>query len=311
MQKVSYQTTLRQSVKFSGKAVFSGEETSITLFPAPANYGIVFEADGVLIPAHIDYVATEFTGRTALKKDGACVSMVEHLLAALSGLEVDNVRVRVEGNEIPMLDGSALLFIREIDHIGLQTLSVERRQVKLTEPVYWSDETARLVALPSNKFSLSYTWHAPESQAFRSAFWEGVVDPDTIRNELGGARTFGFENQVNQAIQAGLIRGAGLERGILIRNNDQIVNKEGLRWPDELVRHKALDVVGDLSLVGVRVFMHVIALRSGHSANIQLARKLIRVLEKERLNEPPIGQADSRYKANREDSSAPLSVFAD
>ena len=304
------QTTLRGPVTKRGLTVFSGSETVVSLEPAPADHGIVFLVDGVRVPARIENVAPEIIGRTALQKEGAFIAMVEHLLAALHGLQVDNVLIRVDGNEIPMLDGSAKLWVEAIQHTGIVELPTERVQLCLKQPVYWSGRDARCIAIPARQFTVTYAWYAPQSEQFRSAFWEGVINPESFCEELQSARTFGFEEEVKKAQELGFIRGASLERGILIRD-DKIVNAEGLRFPDEIVRHKALDVVGDLALVGLNVAMHVIAVRSGHIGNIALARAIHAKLQEEIADEPNNAKTATRSEADREDTATPLPVFAD
>lgn len=303
------QTTLRETVTKTGMTVFSGKETTVSLQPAPADHGIIFLVDGVYIPASIENVAPELIGRTALQKEGACVVMIEHLLAAVHGLQLDNVLIRVEGNEIPMLDGSSKLWVEAIYQAGLVELPALRAKWRLIEPVYWSGKDARCVAIPADSFTVTYTWYAPQSERFRSAFWEGEITPELFCAELQSARTFGFEEEVKKAQKLGLIRGASLERGILIRD-DAIVNKEGLRFPNEIVRHKALDVVGDLSLAGLNIAMHVIAVRSGHIGNIALAREIHGKIQQEISDEPTNAKTAARFEADRKDPAPPLSVFA-
>lgn len=304
------QTTLREPITKTGMTVFSGEETTVSLQPAPADHGIVFLVDGVRIPARIENVAPEFIGRTALQKEGAVVAMVEHLLAAVHGLQIDNLLICVKGNEIPMLDGSSRLWVEALLESGRVELPAARVKWRLREPVYWSGKEARCVAIPADRFTVTYTWHAPNSEQFHSAFWEGVITPELFCSELQSARTFAFEEDVIKAQELGLIRGASLERGILIRD-DKIVNAEGLRFPDEIVRHKALDVVGDLALAGLNIAMHVIAVRSGHIGNIALAKKIYSKLEQEISDESTNAKTSTRLEADREDSAAPLPVFAD
>lgn len=286
------QTTLGGSITKVGMTVFSGVETRVSLEPARADHGIVFLVRGVRIEARVEHIAPGIIGRTALQKEGASVTMVEHLLAALHGLGIDNVLVCVEGNEIPMLDGSAEPWVLAIDAVGVVELSAAKKVWRLTEPAYWSGRDARCVALPAHEFKVTYVWYAPQSERFRSAFWEGVITPELFREQLQSARTFGFEEEVKQAQEMGLIRGASLERGILIRD-DTIVNSTGLRFPDEIVRHKALDVVGDLALVALNIQMHVIAIRSGHIGNIGLARALSGKLQQEILDESTIAKTST------------------
>lgn len=305
------QTTLRATISKAGMTVFSGKETALSLEPAPADHGIVFLVDGMRIPVSIENVASEAIGCTALRKEGAFVAMVEHLLAALHGLQIDNVLIRVDGSEIPMLDGSSRLWVEAIENAGVVELAAPRKKWRLREPAYWVGENSRrCIALPADEFKVTYVWHAPQSERFRSAFWEGVITPELFSKELQSARTFAFEDEVKKAQELGLIRGASLERGILIRD-DEIVNEGGLRFPDEIVRHKALDVIGDLALIGCTVEMHVIAICSGHVGNIALAREVHGKIQQEISDESTNAKTTTRFEADRKDPASPLPVFAD
>lgn len=304
---VRRQTTLRAPIFETGPTVFSGETSEVRIFPAPEDHGIVFVSEGVEIPAHIDFVNTSQPGKTSLESKGVSLSMVEHLLAAFKGIGLTNARIEVKGSEIPMCDGSAQSWVHSIESVGIIEQGAQVKSASLESPVYWMGASARLVALPAEKFRITYVWHAPDSIKFRSGFWEGDITPASFKKQLANARTFGFRKEIEQAQKLGLIRAPSLERGILI-DSDIIVNPEGLRWDDEIVRHKVLDVIGDLSLIGLDIPMHIIAVRSGHIGNLALARSIVQLL---RSQDPHVPKTYTRCKTDCEDTPAPLSISAD
>jgi UDP-3-O-[3-hydroxymyristoyl] N-acetylglucosamine deacetylase len=267
----SLQKTLQRPVEFAGVGLFTGMPSRIRLVPAPKNSGIVFRRIDLPgnpeIPASIDYVA-ETPRCTCLASGVASLRMVEHLLSALSGLGIDNLRVEVEGEEIPAGDGSALEYVRLIDTAGIETLAAPKKVIQIERPIYWSQGEIHLVALPSPEFRISYTLHYPQSPLIGSQFYSYKGQ---YREELARCRTFSLYEEIAPFIEKGLIKGGGLDNALVI-DRDRILNPEGAHYADEMVRHKVLDLVGDLALLGASIQGHIISIRSGHAANVAFAK---------------------------------------
>jgi UDP-3-O-[3-hydroxymyristoyl] N-acetylglucosamine deacetylase len=271
-----HQYTLAREVSLKGAALFTGEDVSITLTPAPPNTGIVFQrldlSDQPLIKAKLENV--ESTPRcTKLGNGNASVQTVEHLLAALRAFSIDNVIVKIFGPEVPIFDGSATSFIELIENGGVTAQTKKRNVYKLAEPVYSSFGDVHLVALPSDEFRLSYTLHFPFCMTIGTQYFSYVLDPMTFKREIAPCRTFAVYEEIVPLIEKGYIRGGGLDNAIVIKE-EKIINPEALRFEDEMARHKILDLIGDLSLIGKHFLAHVIAIRSGHASNIAFAQKL-------------------------------------
>lgn len=302
-----FQTTLKEKLTFSGPAVFSNAPSSVTLHPAKGNTGVVFLVGGVKIPARAEFARTQGSGFTTLFRDGKKVQMVEHLLSALYGFGIDNVAIEVDHLELPMLDGSALGYVEAFAQCGLDQLPERCEVSTLKEPVYFSEKGVTLVALPAENFCVSYTWHYPKSKAYTNLFYSEKLERSAYCKNIAPARTFAFYEDIAPAIEAGLIQGANLSQGVLIRD-DKIVNREGLRFEDELVRHKVLDLIGDFSLTGVRINAHILAVRSGHEAHVKFAQRVRQLLTGEHTDGTIIRQANFGCESGRKDSSAQVSL---
>ena len=253
------QKTLGQEVSMSGIGLFTGEKVSVKLCPSHADSGIVFQRidlpDHPIIPAQLDYVR-EAPRNTRLCSGNAVVFMVEHLLSALAAYGIDNVRIEVKGSEIPSGDGSALPFVSLIEKAGFKKLNAPRRFIRIENPVYWSEGEVHLVALPANETRFTYTLHYPYSSMLRAQYFSFAMKPEVYKIEIAPCRTFSLYEEILPLIDKGIIKGGGLENA------------------DEMVRHKILDLIGDLSLLGRPLLAHVIALRSGHSSNLAFAKTL-------------------------------------
>lgn len=274
------QKTLQKEASASGIGLFTGEKVSLRCLPAPPNTGIVFQRVDLPgkpeIPARLSHVR-ETPRCTRLANREASITMVEHLLSALSALKIDNARIEVEGPEIVAGDGSAKLFVELIEKAGIALQEAPRRSLKITQPVYWSEGEVHLIALPANEFRISYTLHYPQSPLLGSQYFTLSLTPDQYREEIAPCRTFSLYEEIIPFIEKGIIKGGGLENALVIQG-DRIMNPEGARFPNEMVRHKILDLVGDLSLVGVPILGHILSVRSGHSSNVAFA-KMISKLE--------------------------------
>lgn len=280
-QSKEMQNTLLQEIEVSGIGIFTGEHASIKICPAPENFGVVFCRSDLAgtpkIPAKLEFV--EPSPRcTKLCLDGASVLMVEHLLSALYAWGVDNALIEVNGPEIPGLDGSAKFFSEEIEKAGLRTQHSPRNYISITQPMYWSKGDVHLVALPSHEYRLSYTLHYPKSPLIRSQYYSFCLGHEEYKTDIAPSRTFSMYEEILPFVQKGIIKGGGLENALVIQG-DKVLNPEGTRFENEMVRHKILDLIGDLSLIGTRINAHVIAICSGHSSNVAFAKVLSESLQ--------------------------------
>jgi UDP-3-O-[3-hydroxymyristoyl] N-acetylglucosamine deacetylase len=278
------QKTLKREVFISGAGLFTGAQVAICLKPAPAGYGIVFQRIDLpnkpLIPAAIENVS-DILRCTRLKTGNASIITVEHLLSACSAYEIDNIHIDVEGPEIPAVDGSSKPFIDLIEAAGIDEQDAPKKINTLSQPIFWSENEIHLIALPSFERRVSFTLHYPQSVLLRSQFFSLSIDPDSYKTEIAPCRTFSLYEEIAPLIEKGLIKGGGLENAVVIRE-DKILNPGGVRFSDEMVRHKILDLIGDLSLLGNGLKAHIIAIRSGHASNIAFAKTLHKVLQPDR-----------------------------
>lgn len=278
---IELQHTLREAVSVSGLGIFSAEAATVNICPAPPGSGIVFYRTDLEnsppILANLSSVQ-EYPRCTRLSSGGASVMMVEHLLSALYACGVDNARIEVQGPEIPGGDGSSLPFVERIESAGLENQEVMREVISVEKPLFWSQKDVHIVALPSEDYRLSYTLHYPQSPLIKSQYYSCYVDPNHYKAEIAPCRTFSLYEEVLPFIQKGLIKGGGLDNALVIQG-DRVMNPGGARFFDEMVRHKILDLIGDLSLLGKRLRAHIIAICSGHSSNIAFAKVLSRALQ--------------------------------
>lgn len=271
------QKTFQGEASVCGVGLFTGEKVSLKIGPGPCNSGIVFQRIDLPgkpeIPALVPFVQ-KAPRCTRLAHQSASVSMVEHLLSALYAFGVDNARIEVEGPELPAADGSSQLFVELIEKTGLVEQDFPRKYLQISEPVFWSEGDVHLIALPSSEFRLSYTMHYPHSPLLRSQYYSFLSDPVRYKQEIAPCRTFSLYEEILPFIEKGIVKGGGLENALVI-HGDKILNPGGARFYDEMVRHKVLDLMGDLSLVGTPLLAHIIAIRSGHSTNVAFAKILL------------------------------------
>lgn len=278
------QKTLKQSASISGTGLFTAEKATVTLHPAAANSGVVFIRSDLpgrpRLPADLDHVVG--TPRCTILGNAFCtIHTVEHVLSALKGMGVDNVIVELSGPEVPIIDGSSGPFVALIQKGQIEELDVLRKIHELKTPMGWSKGDVHLVALPSKAMQVSYTLHFPQSTRFRSQYLSTRVDPDSFASRIAPCRTFSFYEEIAPFVENGLIKGGGLDNAVIIKN-DAVVNPEGMRFPDEMVGHKVLDLVGDLSLIPEAFAAHIIAVRSGHASNVAFASKLYNHIKMEK-----------------------------
>lgn len=272
------QRTLKKQVSFSGVGIHTGKEVMLRFCPAAPNSGIVFQRVDLpgkpTIPAAVEYV--QDTSRSTTIGIGECsVQTVEHVLAALSAYQIDNLCIQVTEGEPPIGDGSSQIFVDMIEEAGIEEQEATKTIARLKAPVHFTSGQTHLVALPADELRISYTLHYPNTPVIRCQYLSLVISPKTFKEQIASCRTFALYEEITYLMEHGLIRGGSLENAVVIKDN-VVFSKEGLRFPDEMVRHKILDLVGDLSLVGFPFLAHVIAIRAGHAANVGLGKELIK-----------------------------------
>jgi UDP-3-O-[3-hydroxymyristoyl] N-acetylglucosamine deacetylase len=271
---LSYQLTIQRPVQTSGVGLHTAVPSNIRLVPAPADTGIVFrrvDLDNFEIEAHVRNVA-RVSYATSLMRQGVLLSTTEHLLAALYSCGVDNVYVEIDALELPILDGSSKPFIELLAQAGTRKLRRQRRYIRVVKPLEFSDGDRRIGIYPADEFRV-HCFVDYDHPAVGPQEVEMVVDRESFSRELAPARTFGFMKDFSGLQAMGLIRGGSIENAIVL-DQDSILNGP-LRFPDEFGRHKALDLIGDLALVGRPLKARIVAHKAGHALHTQLVTRLL------------------------------------
>jgi UDP-3-O-[3-hydroxymyristoyl] N-acetylglucosamine deacetylase len=264
---MSVQQTIRTPVSMAGIGLHSGVPVRMTLTPAAADTGILFRGpDGTLIPADPDHVV-DTRSATTLGAFGAKVQTVEHLMAAVNALGIDNLLVEVDAEEIPAADGSAKPFVDLLSAAGRASQAAPRHPITIPEPIRVGDESRWLQILPADGLRVSYTLDNRHPVIGLQVVSLAVTETSFV-NEIAAARTYGFLRDVPVMRQNGLARGGSLDNAIVV--GKRIVLNDSLRFADEFVRHKVLDLIGDLAVLGRPVRGHVIGRNAGHALNHQL-----------------------------------------
>lgn len=271
------QTTLAREVRLTGTGVHSGAPVSLTLHPAEANTGLRFlvtKRGRVVaeIPANVAHVKNLTLCTVIGDETGITVGTVEHLLAALRGLSIDNLYIEIDSKEVPIMDGSSAVFVEAIDRVGIRELSEPRKYIKVLKPVRVEENGCWGELVPHTGFSLDVEIDFPTPLIGRQRL-NYEMSPGVFRHELSRARTFGFMSDVEKLWKAGLALGADLTNTVAI-GDDKIMNREGLRYPQEFVRHKMLDAVGDLSLAGAPLLGAYRSYKGGHRLNAMVLQEL-------------------------------------
>ncbi|HBY62480.1 MAG TPA: UDP-3-O-[3-hydroxymyristoyl] N-acetylglucosamine deacetylase [Solibacterales bacterium] len=270
-----FETTIQRPVEASGFGLHSGVPVKIRILPAPAGTGIVFvrtDLDGFRIPALWEHVA-RVSYATSLMRQGVLISTTEHLLSVLYSMGIDNAAVEIDNLEVPILDGSGEPFVRLLASAGLKSYRRRRRYLRIRRPVTVEGNGKRITILPADHFLLTCDIYFDHPLVGRQAL-DLEVTPERYSTEIAPARTFGFAWELDQMRDMGLIRGATLESAVCFER-DRVLNPGGLRFPDEPCRHKALDLIGDLALIGKPLLGHVIAERAGHAMHVALVAKIM------------------------------------
>lgn len=252
------------------------------LSPARAGTGIIFrrvdKPGSPEIPARVEYVQ-DTTRSTQIGVGDIRVTTIEHVLAALRAYEIDNVYVDITAEEPPVGNGSAQQFVEIIEKSGIVEEEALTGVVSLQKPVYLSQGDIHLIALPDSQYRISYTLSYPQSAVLRAQYFSTLIDAEHFKKEIAPCRTFCRYEELIALMERGLIRGGSLENAVVIKD-DVVISKEGLVFPDEMARHKILDLMGDMSLIGIQFKAHIIAIRSGHTSNIAFAKMLYQQLTK-------------------------------
>jgi len=272
---LTHEQTIRASATCSGVGLHSGAPVTLRILPAPAGTGIVFRR------TDLESFEIEASGRnvarvsyaTSLMKKGVLISTTEHLLSAFIGAGIDNAIVELDNLELPILDGSARPFVEMIQKAGIRRQRKIRTYLRIVREVELREGDKFIAVYPANTYSVSYSINFPHPQIGRQTFCVQLTNGSYVR-EIAPARTFGFMHEAEAMRQQGLIRGASTENAIVL-SRDQVLNPP-LRFVDEFVRHKVLDLIGDLALIGKQILGSVVADRAGHAMHTALVSRLLR-----------------------------------
>ncbi len=270
-------TTVAPAI-IAGVGVHTGDRVRLAVRPAPVGMGIVFVRTDVTdrdnrIPVSGEAVVDARLNTMIENAAGVRLSTIEHLMAAFAALGVSNAVVEVDGPELPILDGSALQFVQLLDRAGFRRQEAPVRYIEILEPIRVEEGDKSAVLLPCDRYEMRFEIDFP-TPVIGNQVVDFVVDEDTFRNEIMAARTFGFAHEVEALRKAGLARGGSLENAVVI-DGDQILNPGGLRMEREFVRHKALDAIGDLYVLGAPLLGRYEGVKAGHAINNLLVRALL------------------------------------
>lgn len=275
------QRTILREVSIKGKSLHTGEEVNLTIKPAPENHGILFKRMDLYgkpeIKPIIDLVE-DLVRSTTIADGHAKVHTVEHVLSALNGCGVDNALIEMDASEPPILDGSAKHFVNLVQQAEPVEQAAERVYFSLEEPISVTRGGSSIIALPHDGFRITCT--SADDRGIHTQHLSLDIDPETFVAQIAPARTFTIYEDIEELLKLGKIKGGSLDSAIVIKG-DKIVSKEPLRFKDEFVRHKMLDIIGDIVLAGMPVKAHIVAVRPGHALNAELSKVLRKkILEK-------------------------------
>ena len=276
------QRTLAREVSIQGNALHTGENVTLTLRPAPAGSGIVFRrvdlSGNPELRPRVDLV-TDLVRATTIQSGHAKIHTVEHVLSALVGCGIDNALIEMNASEPPILDGSARPFVNLILQGEPVEQEADREYFELDAPVSVTRGNSSVIALPCDHFKVSCT--SADDRGIHTQHLSLTIDPDVYMTQVAAARTFTVYEDIESLLKLGKIKGGSLDCAVVIRG-DKIISKEPLRFADEFVRHKILDIIGDLSLLGLPLKAHIVATRPGHAINAELTKALAAKLEERR-----------------------------
>lgn len=277
-QSGAFQHTVRAPAVFAGVGVHTGAYTRVAVRPAAADTGVVFVRTDITdldncVPASAEAVCKTQLGTVIGNEAGVTVATIEHLMAAMVMMGIDNAVVELDGPEMPIMDGSSLPFVQILERAGKRTLNMPRRFIEILDTVEVVDGDKRAALKPAMRFEVAFEISFP-SAAIGRQYVDLPMDEHAFRRELADCRTFGFLHEVEALRAMGLARGGSMENAVVIEG-DRVLNPEGLRRPDEFVRHKALDAIGDLYVLGAPIIGRFEGELAGHGINNQLVRALL------------------------------------
>ncbi|MER9423606.1 UDP-3-O-acyl-N-acetylglucosamine deacetylase [Mesorhizobium sp. M0317] len=273
-----YQTTLKSRATLTGTGVHSGKPVTVNFLPADADTGVLFHLSNGSESREFRALVAE-VGATDLctmlgDPAGEHIATVEHLMATLFGLGIDNIVIEIDGHEVPILDGSAVAFVEAIDQAGIETLAVKRRYIRVVKPVRIENGASWAEFRPysGTRFEVEIDFESP---AIGRQLFASDINPDIFRQDIARARTFGFMKDVERLWAAGYALGSSLENSLVIGDDNRVINMGGLRYPNEFARHKTMDAMGDLALAGARFIGCFRSYRGGHRMNAAAVRRLL------------------------------------
>ncbi len=274
------QRTILREASISGTALHSAAEVTLTLKPAPENTGIVFRRKDIYakpeLRPHISLISQDLVRNTGVSEGHVKLHTIEHVVSALNGMNVDNCIIEMNADEPPILDGSSKFFVNLIQQAEPVEQEAERAEFSLVEPVSVSDGNRSLIALPYDGLKITCT--SADDRGIHTQHLSIDIDPETYQASIAPARTFTIYEDIEPLLKMGKIQGGSLDSAIVIKGN-KILSKEPLRFQDEFVRHKILDIIGDIALLGVKLKAHIVAVRPGHALNAKLTEKIYRQME--------------------------------
>jgi len=270
------QQTIEESISITGIGLHSGKSVEIKLLPAEVDHGIKFiridkKTDNV-IDAVWSNVSETVLSTTISNQSGIKISTIEHLMSALSGLHIDNLIIFINASEVPIMDGSSKPFVDLIENVGIKIQNKKRKLLNIKKTIEVKKDNSSAKIIPSNQFSIDFEIDFPSQLVSKQSCQLQLINGN-YKTDIAAARTFGFEKDVEYLRSNGLALGGSLENAVVVGENE-ILNKDGLRYSDEFVRHKILDSIGDLYLAGSPIIGYFFGNKSGHHLNNQLLRKL-------------------------------------
>lgn len=276
------QKTLKKETIFHGKSLFTGQESTVKLIPAAPNTGIVFQRiDLPNTPSILAVTENVYSTMrcTRLGSGNVTVQTIEHFMAAVKAYEIDNLIVKISGPELPIFDGSSLVYLNIFDEAGVVEQDVDKEIFYLEKPFYLFQDETYFIAIPYHEYRVSYTLHYPKSVYLKSQYYSCSVNLSNFRQEIAPSRTFTLYEDVAPLIKAGILKNADLSHGVVI-DGEKVLNPGGVRFDNEMARHKILDIIGDFALLGCMFYAHLIAIKTGHYTNHIAAKELRKYLRK-------------------------------
>jgi len=265
------QITIKKKTELNGIGLHTGDKVKIVFSPAEADSGIIIKNKGIEFKAGVDLVFDTKRG-TSLKYNGSIIHTVEHMVSAIRGLGIDNIMVEIEGGEEPpVFDGSSFEYIKAISRVSPSIQEEDKKELNIKNPIVVKDNDKYLAVLPYHELKVHY-FSDFSGNGLKPEDYSINITPESYIDEISKARTFGFKNEIDILVKSGLIKGANLKNAVLIDKGKPVNTK--FRYKNEITRHKILDIVGDFGLLGANLNLLIIAVRTGHTQNIEMARMI-------------------------------------